>query len=61
MVEAAILVAGAAGAVLALWGFVHAERQPVVWGLPAAATGLASGLGIIDLADPVRAVLDVFA
>ncbi|MEV7885158.1 hypothetical protein ACWD3I_25460 [Streptomyces sp. NPDC002817] len=57
VVEAAIGLVGAAGAALALWSFPRGERQPVVWGLAVAAASGASGLGIIDLADPIRAFL----
>jgi hypothetical protein len=61
VVEGGILIAGTAGAVLALWGFVHAERQPVVWGLLVAATSLAHRFGIVDLSGPVHTALDALA
>ncbi|MGW0868761.1 hypothetical protein [Streptomyces sp. NPDC002611] len=61
MVEGGILFAGAAGSVLALWGFVRAERQPVLWGLFVASVSLADRFGIVDLSGPVHTALDLLA
>ncbi|EGX60655.1 hypothetical protein SZN_06881 [Streptomyces zinciresistens K42] len=61
MVEGGVLIAGAAGAVLALWGLVRAEHQPVFWGLLVAAASLADRIGIVDLSAPVHIALGALA